>query len=262
MDQMVDYTGLGAVAWERFSGPEPGRDAPFFARILQTNPGPALDVGCGIGRLLLPYLQAGYEIEGVEPSADMRTILQRTAAALGLEPVVYDQVMQALDLPRRYRTIIVPCGSFQLVVDRGEAFETLRRFHAHLDPDGVLVLTIHNMLGILGVKVEGTGEWGLRARQSLGDGTELEKHARLEGVNLLDQTLRSTVRYRRLRGDLVIEEQYCNGDLRWYFRHELTLMLELVGFSEVRVTGTYTDTAPTDGDEVLCFVTTKRGASS
>lgn len=257
MDRHADYTGLGAVAWELFSGDAPGRDQAFFRCILQDHPGPALDVGCGTGRLLLDFLQVGHDIDGVEPSADMRVLLQRNAAARGLAPVVYDQVMQRLDLPRTYQVIIVPCGSFQLVIDRDEAIETLRRFHQHLDRGGVLVLTISNMLGILEVKHAGAGEWGFRARQALPDGTELEKHARLDALHRLEQTLESTVRYRRLRGDEVVEEHLCTGDMRWYVLHELTLMLEQTGFGDIRITGGYTDAALTEDDDVLTFVATR-----
>jgi len=258
MTRRDDYTGLAAVAWELFSGSDPGRDHSFFENILQARPGRSLTVGCGTGRLLLPLLEGGYDIEGVEPSADMRAILHRAAASRFLQPVVYDQLMQTLDLPHTYQTILVPCGSFQLVTDRLEAFEALRRFHAHLEPGGLLVLTIANMLGVFGVTLEEPGDWGLRARQPLPDGTELEKHARLDHIDKLDQSLGSTLRYRRMRGSDIVEEEFCNGDMRWYVMHELTLMLQLVGFSEVRVTGAYTDAAPTDSDDVLCFLATRK----
>lgn len=260
MIRRTDYTGLGAIAWELFSGTEAGRDYPFFERVLKEHPGRALDVGCGTGRLLLDFLQTGYDVEGVEPSADMRTMLHRNAASFGLQPVVYDQPMQTLDLPHMYRTILVPCGSFQLVIDRSEAFEGLRRFHAHLEPGGLLVLTLYNVLSLFGVTLDGPGDWGLRARQVLPDGTALEKHARLDGLSKLDQTLASTLRYRRLRGEDVVEEVFCNGDMRWYVMHELTVMLEHVGFGNIRVTGNYTDAAPTDGDEVLSFLASKGAA--
>jgi len=45
--------------------------------------------------------------------------------------------------------------------------------------------------------------------------------------------------------------------MRWYVMHEPTVMLEEVGLTEVRVTGAYTDAAPSDGDGVLSFVATK-----
>jgi SAM-dependent methyltransferase len=253
MHRTEDYTGLGALAWDIFSGTEPSRDYPFYEHTLLARPGPALDVGCGSGRLLLALLRAGLEVDGVEPSADMRAIIRQNAADLDPQPVVFDQAMESLDLPRSYRTIVVPCGSFQLVRDRESAQETLRRFHGHLDPGGLLVVTIYNLLGLVGARPKVSGEWGLRARQTLPDGTEIEKHARLDGLDLIEQTLDSTVRYRRWRGDEVIEEQWCNGDQRWYLVNEMRLMLERAGFREIRTTGGYTTAAPTVDDDVWCF---------
>ncbi len=250
----VDYTGLAATVWDVFSGDEPGRDHAFFERAVAAGHGPALDVGCGSGRLLRPFLRAGLEVEGVDPSADILAICWRQAEAEGFAPVLYQQTMQSLDLPRDYRTIFVPCGSFQLVVDRCEAFEALRRFHGHLEPGGTLILTVFNrwqeMAG------ERMGEWTLRKREPLADGTELVKHARVERQDLLDQTLAVTVRYRRERDGQIVEEQICPTTERWYFIHELTLMLEAVGFREIRVTGDYTDDPPTDESDVLAFFAT------
>ena len=166
---MTDYAGLGALAWHLFSGEDgPWRDQAFFERAVRDQAGPALDVGCGAGRLLLPMLQAGLDVEGVEPSADMVAILRQRAERQGLTPVVHEQPMQALDLPRRYRTIFVPCGSFQLVIDRADACETLRRFHAHLEHGGILLLTIYNRWQELAH--ERPGEWVFRAGEPLPDG--------------------------------------------------------------------------------------------
>jgi SAM-dependent methyltransferase len=252
---MEDYTGLGAIAWELFSGEEPGADHDFFRRLIEASGGPALDVGCGTGRLLLPYLSAGLEVEGVDPSADMLAICRQRAEARGLTPILYQQTMQALDLPRRYRTIFVPCGTIQLVVERDEAFEALRRFHAHLEPGGTLVLTVFNRWRERAE--EQLDEWKSRARAPLPDGTELAKHARTETCNLVEQTLTMTVRYQRLREEQVIEEQLCLAPERWYFKHEMTLMLEKLGFRDVRVTGNYTDAEFSDPHYVMAFIATR-----
>ncbi len=240
---------MGSVCARRAG---PGR--PCFRYLLKQRPGLALDVGCGTGRLLLPFLQAGHEVEGVDASADMLAILCRNAAEMGLAPVIVQQRMQELDRPRPYRTILVPCGSFQLVIDRAEAMETLRRFHAHLEPGGVLVLTIYNRWDEL--KAERVGEWVRRHRAPLPDGTELEKHARVDARHILEQTLDITVRYRRLRDEEVIEEQVVASPEHWYFLHELKLMLERTGFRDFRVTGNDTETDANDDNEVFAFFAT------
>ncbi len=73
---------------------------------------PVLDVGCGVGRLLLPLLEAGIDIDGCDISDDMLHQCQKKAATLGVEPRLYQQAMHTLDLPRKYRTIFI-CELFQ-----------------------------------------------------------------------------------------------------------------------------------------------------
>ncbi len=67
---------------------------------------------------------------------------RRKASGLALMPTVHLQSMVDLDLPRRYRTIIVPSSSFQLVLDRDEAGKALRTFHRHLETGGTLAMPI------------------------------------------------------------------------------------------------------------------------
>jgi SAM-dependent methyltransferase len=255
---MEDYTGLAVTAWDLFSGEEPGPDHPFFQRIIEQNPGPALDVGCGTGRLLLPYLRAGLTVEGLDPTADMLAACRRKGAEAGLAPVLHQQPMQALDLPRRYRTIFVPCGTIQLVIDRAEVAEALRRFHAHLEPGGTLVLTVYNRWREM--EEETLGEWRPRARRPLPDGTELEKQAMTETRDLVEQTLIAHVRYRLFRGETLLQEQRCRTPERWYFKHEMVLMLEKFGFGDIRVTGNYTDAKFTDAHYVMACIGTKTTA--
>ena len=99
-----------------------------------------LDVGCGTGRLLLDFMGQGIEIDGVDNSPEMLALLGEKAATMGLQPTVYLQQMEELDLPRQYKTIIVPSSSFQLLTDIDKAREAMRRFHKHLLPGGTLAM--------------------------------------------------------------------------------------------------------------------------
>lgn len=252
---MRDYTGLGALVWAQFSIDEPCPDQGFFQGIIEQHAGPALDVGCGTGRLLIPYLLAGLEVDGIDPSADMLAICRSLAAERGLTPQLYQQEMQNLDLAHSYHTIFIPCGTIQLVVDRSQAFEALRRLHAHLVPGGVLVLTVYNRWREM--EDELVGHWTCYARHRLPDGTVLYKHVRVRGRNLLEQTLAYEVRYRRVQQRRIIEEQRCEAPERWYFKHELELMLEHRGFRTIHVTGDYTNEPARDNHFVLAFAAVK-----
>ena len=98
---------------------------------------PALDAGCGTGRLLLPYLRAGLDVVGCDISQDMLAECRRLAAADGLEPTLYAQALHELDLPRRFRTIVC-CGTFGLGSTRAQDAQALARLHDHLQPGGLL----------------------------------------------------------------------------------------------------------------------------
>ena len=114
---------------------------PFFQREIELFGQPALDLGCGVGRLLLPLLRAGLDVDGCDISGDMLRYCRDKATAQGLEPRLYQQPMHALDLPRKYRTIYI-CSSFNLAGSQDNGLATLRRCFAHLLDGGALLLNI------------------------------------------------------------------------------------------------------------------------
>src|ERR671910_812924 len=70
---------------------------------------PALDVGCGTGRVLIPLLHAGLDVDGVDISPDMLAYARARAEREGFTPNLHAQAMHELDLPRTFRTIY-SCG--------------------------------------------------------------------------------------------------------------------------------------------------------
>ena len=130
------HYGVIARYWAEFNtgGPE----IEYFRRFVEKGDGPALDAACGTGRLLIPWLHAGLDVDGVDVSEDMLALCRERAEREGLHPALYAQSMHQLDLPRRYRTIVV-CGGLGVGSNRANDQRALERFHAHLEPGGTLV---------------------------------------------------------------------------------------------------------------------------
>jgi SAM-dependent methyltransferase len=142
----LEYVGLMASAWDPLRGDTAGwEDRRWFLELVRDRGGPVLDVGCGTGRILLDFLALGIDIDGLEISEDMLAICRSKAAGAGLDVSgrLFRQPMEAMDLPRRYRTIIVPSSSFELVLDPAAARETARRFGRHLATGGTLALPFY-----------------------------------------------------------------------------------------------------------------------
>ena len=142
MDEL-EYTGLMAEAWDALRGDTSDwEDRAFYLDLIRERGEPVLDVGCGTGRLLLDFLSLGIDIDGLEISPDMLAILRSKASAVGLDVAgrIHEGAMQRFDLPRCYRTVIVPSSSFQLLFDERDAIDAIRAFVAHLVPGGTLAM--------------------------------------------------------------------------------------------------------------------------
>lgn len=254
----MNWTGLAAMAWDPSGGDEPQQDYGFINQVLEKNPGPALDVGCGTGRLLIRYLREGLDVDGIDTSADMLAICREKAQRQGLEPKLYQQAMQDLNLPRKYQTIYIPCGSFVLVIKREEAWEALKRFHEHLEPDGLLVFNLFWPFDEgepLSEKPLGEfGAWGELWSDDLPDGSTIAQHLMIEKIDKTEQLLLAKRRYQLIQGGEVIEEEIFDSNERWYYKHEMMLMLDKVGFRDIQVKGDWSEEDFRDGHGSMVFL--------
>jgi SAM-dependent methyltransferase len=217
--------------------------------VIERSGQPALDVGCGTGRLLLDYIAPGVEIEGVDNSPEMLALCRRKAAALGLRPVLHEQALERLDLPRSYRTILVPSSTFQLVLDETDAAEALRRLRVHLAPGGTLVMSLMTLDG-----PTAPGEWRLvREAARPEDGLRVRRWARTtyDPASQLEST---EDRYEVLDGERVVasELHVRSPATRSYTRAQAVAMLGDAGFVDVRLTRGFTERPAAPGDTLFC----------
>ena len=136
------YRGLVVEAYDLWLDQNPPGDVDYFRRLIEDDGQPALEAACGTGRLLLPYLAAGLDVEGVDASEAMLEACREKARERGLDPILWRQPMEALDLPRGYRTVYVPYGSFQSIVAIDDVEAALASFRRHLVDDGRLGLAL------------------------------------------------------------------------------------------------------------------------
>lgn len=101
-----------------------------------------LEPMCGSGRLLIPLLQAGFNIHGLDNSSHMLASCKERANALGLKPILYENAVEKMELQQQYQGIIIPFGSFQLFYPRNKAYQALEIFKKHLLPGGKLVMDL------------------------------------------------------------------------------------------------------------------------
>src|SRR5262249_40842112 len=199
-------------------------------------------------------------------SPDMLALCRQTAEREGVRPRLYQQALHDMELPRRYRTIVV-CGVFGIGGGRRQDTLALQRFYQHLNPGGALLLDNHLPYG-------SAREWALwrkGGREHLPEpwpegvgklppgGSDYELHSRVVAFDPLEQQITRQMRALLWRdGQVVADDEYTLYE-NLYFRNELRQMLEQAGFEIEAIQGGYTGAEATAEDEVIVFVGRKKG---
>lgn len=256
-DSDYEYRDMLASTWDLIRGDmSDSPDRQFCRDFIENNGQPALDVGCGTGRLLLEFLADGMQIDGVDVSPEMVDLCRQKAADRSLSPNLYVQAMETLALPRKYRSIIVPSYSFQLVTDFQDAKRSLSRFYEHLLPRGKLLLTIWHS------KREGLAEWSdwyfIAEKERPQDGKVVKRQER--SMYDPETRLRHTEnRYELIENGQVVyaEDHRRSPELRNYTLAQIRQMLVETEFKEVEAVSEYSSDLATEDDGYFCIMGTR-----
>lgn len=230
-------------------------DSIFFLDMVARYGQPVLDVGCATGRIVLDYLAQGIDTDGVDNSPELLAICRDKAAQVGLSPQLYEQWMEALDLPRTYRTILVPSSSFQLVTDVDNARAAMQGFFNHLQTGGVLIMPFGH-------------DW--QAGEPIDSGELAFEKIRPEDGALVRSWVHFWVEPEQqlahleqrfeveLKGAVIAREEHRQSpDLRWYSQAQAIQLFRAAGFVEIQLFQGFTQEAAIAKDRHFCVLGVK-----
>jgi SAM-dependent methyltransferase len=198
---------------------------------LPRDAGPVLEAMCGSGRLLLPLLQRGFHVHGVDTSAAMLASCEARLAATKLTTLLFRQNLAELNVPFRYGAVYAAAGSFQLLADPVSAKAALLRIHAHLVPPGLLLLDLSipdaalhppaaPLVEVRAVKVADGARITLRSE------TLVDTYARQLDIEFRYEKRDASGRIAREDETMV---------LTWYDEAQIRALLEESGFTDVTI---------------------------
>jgi SAM-dependent methyltransferase len=230
----LPYEGMLADAYDTWIAvDDPLPEESRLRRLLRDVDGTVLELGCGTGRPLLRWLADGMDIEGIDVSADMLAILRRHAAERGLEPTVHHGSIAPLAVDRTYGAIVCVVGTFTLIDDRDRAREALHSYWHHLDPGGLLAIT----LVVPTVNFDEELTWRMRRTGTNADGSTYLVH---EAVRC-DRDDQLQVTYNRMEtfdaNGRMIGSELRRFHLRWWGKDEFGALLRAVGFVDTDAIG-------------------------
>jgi SAM-dependent methyltransferase len=245
IEQLTDrgYDGVTALAYDAWL--PPGSRFPddgWYLRMLEQiqtgqGNGTALELGTGNGRFLIPARRRGFDVEGIDSSADMLERCRRHAATAGLDVTLHHGDIAPLALGRTYQAIICPAGTFTLIADLDRAHQALASYREHLVPGAGLAFSCHTER-----RGDTTGfAWRLRRTATAVDtgityvaheATGADDAAGAEQVHLSFSRVETYDRDGRL-----LDTWFRRIRLRWWTRDQMQEALTDAGFDRIEFLG-------------------------
>ena len=228
------YDGVIALAYDTWMPPGTRfPDDALHAEVVRAAGGPALELGVGNGRFLIPLVEAGLPLEGIDSSADMLDRCRRHAAARGMDVVLHHGDMAPLELGRSYGAVVCPAGSFSLVADERRAQAALVSYRDHLRPGGTVALSMF----VPGADDITGFAWRLRRTGTDDDGTTYVVHE-ATGDDVEPQV---HLVYNRLEifdaAGALVDTVLRKARLRWWSQEQFAEALRAAGFVDIEAVG-------------------------
>jgi SAM-dependent methyltransferase len=241
------YTGLIADWYDDWlSGRK--EDIAYYAEVFRERSGSVLELACGTGRLLLPLAQSGVAIEGLDSAPDMLAVLRKKAASLGLDDIrLYEQPMQKFDIPKKFDSIFIAGGTFQLLISHEDALACLRCAHQHLRDDGSLLIDV--FVPWDDIQRSSSSNYHVVRDSTRADCSRSIVMERFE-IDIPAQMKKGTYRYEFYTDSRLTDCFVKDLWVRWYWKDEFLKLLTAAGFSNIQ---TLTDSSLYQEGHVYVF---------
>jgi ubiquinone/menaquinone biosynthesis C-methylase UbiE len=117
-----------------------------FAELCRSELGPqaaVLEIGCGTGRVMIPLVEAGHRVVGVDESSEMLRIARDRLSRFPAERwAVLEQDARALEWPERFGMAFVAINTFLHNLSRENQLGMLTAARRHLLPGGRLIVDL------------------------------------------------------------------------------------------------------------------------
>jgi len=215
---------------------------------------PILELGCGTGRLLVPLAQDGFQVTGIDSSADMLARAEARITAAGLEDVELHRLdMRALGgLPaQHFRMVFCAVNSFLHLETRADQLVALQAAHRVLHRSGLLVIDLFHptpsTLQAMDDRLVLDGSWRLK------DGSRVDRFSQRR-VYPARQLIDTTLILDRCGNDEVVRRSVTSYRTRYVHHFEMLGLLDEAGFEIEGIYGSYELDQFDDGSPVMIFV--------
>jgi SAM-dependent methyltransferase len=190
-----------------------------------------LDLGCGTGNHAFPLAQRGYEVVGIDRSADMLAHARKKSANAGTNArIAFQQAdIRMTDLSRNFDAALMMFAVLGYQHENADVLSALRTARRHLCSGGIFIFDVWYGPAVLHERPS--------QRIKVIPGEEGEQILRVTSGELDTRRQLCNVYYHiwRLREGKLTGEAEERHSVRYFFSLELDLLLECAGFAPIRL---------------------------
>lgn len=202
----------------------------FYLKEAKKAKGKVLEAACGTGRILLPLLEAGVDVEGFDISKQMLEVLKKKAKSKKLKPNIWSADMRSFKSKNKYDLIIIPYRAFNHIEKSEDQIKTLKNFKKHLKKGGKLILNFFypdfNYISRMNGKISKKRKMMIKGKQY-----SVSEITRYSPIN---QLIRVEWIFEDEKGK---KKKLLKIHLCYIYKKEFELLLELAGFKKWTVYG-------------------------
>ncbi len=220
------YGELCTQIYEKDKSIADGKELEFFLSFVKDKKIKVLEPMCGNGRMLIPFMEKGIDIEGFDISEEMLRVCKLKGQKLNLKPNVSYGRIEEFKGDKNYDLIMIPFGSFSLLPDE-LAKESLANMKTILKEDGKLLLTVMTNTGT----VEDIPDWIQTNRHYL-DNNEIVEYKKIN-YDQASKTLNTKLKYQLVKDGQIEKSEIMDFPIRLYESGEFENILKTNGFDEI-----------------------------
>lgn len=220
-------------------------DVEFYRERLKTIDGAVLEPATGNGRILIPLLESGFNVDGYDLSQDMLDLCEQAVKSRNLKSNLSKAAYDNYQAKRQYSAVIIPAGSFQLMTETAEIERAIQNFVSALNPGGKLIVDIYPRLDE--EEKPRTRHWQV--------GDDLLVLSEMPyAIDYFAQTTISQHRYEHWHKGELVKTELELFSLRWWGIYEFELLLRQAGFKHIKRSADYQyGVEPSNGSSCVTF---------
>lgn len=228
-------------------------DVPFYREMARRASGRVLEVMCGTGRVLVPLVEAGIPVDGVDISPALLARANERLKATGADDrmELYEGDITRSTPPGSYAMAFVALNSFMHLTETAQQVSALERMRAALQPDGLLILDLFNPDPR--ELLRHTSQMVYDKMFQLADGTIVQKYV-VQSVDFGRQLNDVIFIYDELDAQHQVRRSILPFQMRWLYQYEIEHLLARTGFTLDTIYGSYDLDAYESSSELMLVV--------